>query len=487
MLGLTVEALVLYVAVLLIASVAVSKLATRIGVPALVLFLAIGMLIGVEGPGGIDVVNQELAQGVGIIALIFILFSGGMVTDWQAVRPVLKEGTLLSTMGVLLTALVVGVVVHLVLGFSIETGILLGATMASTDAAAVFSVLGGRDVNLQNRMKRTLELESGTNDPMAVFLVVGMLSLIENPDQSFLSLIPLFFVQASVGLVAGVVLAGLMLRALNTIELEYDGLYPAMTIAFVLGTYGATTLVGGNGFLAIYVAGVYLGQQSFVHKGNLCNFHDGLAWLMQITMFLTLGLEVVPSQVLDIAAEGLLVAAVLILVARPFSVFALGLVTDLKRNEKLFLSWVGLRGASPVILATFTVIADVNLPLPIFDLVFFVVLVSVLLQGPTIIFAARKLGLLETDATETMSLRTRMIRDSAIYDALQEVTVGPGSRAVNRTLGEINLRDMGLVVLISRQGDIVVPRGDTLLYEGDNILYFCQSKDTETLRDLFAG
>lgn len=484
MFDLSVEAMVLYVALLLLASVSVSKLAVRVGVPALVLFLGIGMLLGSEGPGGIDVVDPELAQGVGIIALVFILFSGGMITDWNAVRPVLKEGSLLSTLGVLVTALVVGAFVHLVLGFSIEAGILLGATMASTDAAAVFSVLSGRDDNLQERMKHTLELESGTNDPMAVFLTVGMISLIDTPSQSFLTLIPLFFVQLSVGLVAGLALAWLMLQVLKRIHLEYDGLYPVLTIAFVLGIYGATTLIGGNGFLAIYVAGVYLGQQSFVHKGSLCNFHDGLAWLMQILMFLTLGLEVVPSQVVDVAPEGLLVAAVLILVARPVSVFVTGLLTDLKFNEKLFLSWVGLRGASPVILATFPVLAGVDVPVPIFDLVFFVVLVSVLLQGPTIILAAEKLGLLQTEAADTMSLRTRMVRDSNIYDALVEVTVSEHSPVVNRTLTEIDMPESGLIVLIGRGGDVVVPRGNTTLHAGDHVLYFCDGKDTETLRDL---
>jgi potassium/hydrogen antiporter len=480
----TTETLVLYIALLLLASVSVSKLAVRIGVPVLVLFLGIGMLLGNEGPGGIDVVDPALARGVGTIALIFILFSGGMITDWNNIRPVLREGSLLSTLGVLVTAIVVGIVVHLVLGFSLEAGILLGATMASTDAAAVFSVLGGTDANLQKRMQHTLELESSTNDPMAVFLTLGMISLIDNPGQGFLALIPMFMTSFSIGLVAGLVLAWLMLQLLNNIHLEYDGLYPALTVAFVLGCYGLTSELGGNGFLAIYVAGVYLGQQSFVHKGSLCNFHDGLAWLMQITMFLTLGLEVVPSELVDIAPEGLLVAVVLIFVARPVSVLVAGIFTPLNFREQAFLSWVGLRGASPVILATFPVLAGVQTPVPIFALVFFVVLVSVLLQGPTIIFAAKRLGLLEDSVADTMSLRTRMVRDAHIYDSLVEVTISPDSPVVDHALNEIDMPESGLIVLIGRGADVVVPRGTTRLHAGDTVLYFCDGKDTETLRDL---
>ena len=385
----SIELLFVALAAFLLLAILGSKAATKTGVPVLLLFLLLGMLAGSDGIGGIQFDNPWLAQSVGVVALAFILFSGGLDTPWQGVRPVLKEGLALSTLGVTLTALCVGWFAATFLGFTLAEGVLLGAIIASTDAAAVFSVLNSKSVRLTGRLKELLELESGSNDPMAVFLTVGMLQLIANPGQSPLTLIPMFILQMGLGALIGFGVGRGAVWLINRLRLEYDGLYPVLSFALVLVTYGATALVGGNGFLAVYLAGLVMAQQEFVHKRSLVQFHDGLAWLMQIIMFVTLGLQVFPSRLPDVALAGLYVAIFLILVARPLSVFLALAPTRLGLREKVFVSWVGLRGAAPIVLATFPLLAGVAKADTIFHLVFFIVLTSVLLQGTLIIPAAK--------------------------------------------------------------------------------------------------
>ncbi len=446
-----------------------SKAATKTGVPVLLLFLLLGMLAGSDGPGGFYFDNAGLAQSVGVVALAFILFSGGLDTPWKDVQPVLKQGLALSTLGVTLTALLVGWFASSLLGFSLAEGVLLGAIIASTDAAAVFAVLNSKSVRLSGRIKELLELESGSNDPMAVFLTIGMLQLISNPGQSPLSLIPMFLFQMGLGALFGIVIGRGSVVIINRLRLEYDGLYPVLSFALVLLTYGMTAAVGGNGFLAVYLAGLVMAQQDFVHKRSLLQFHDGLAWLMQIGMFVTLGLQVFPSRLPAVALSGLLVALFLIFLARPLSVFIALAPTQLRLREKVFISWVGLRGAAPIVLATFPLLAGVAQADVIFHLVFFIVLTSVLLQGTLIIPMAKWLKVYD-DSPQRLSPLAYVMRDNTITNDLVEIRIPPNAPAVDKQIVDLHLPEDALIVLIGRGGDMLVPRGGTILEVGDTVV-----------------
>ncbi len=451
-------------------SILVSKISVRVGVPALLLFLALGMLAGSDGILGIYFDDPWLSQAVGVVALAYILFSGGLDTRWDDVRPVLRQGLLMSTVGVTVTALAVGWFVQAFFGFSWLEGILLGAIISSTDAAAVFSVLRGKSVQLKGRLKPLLELESGSNDPMAVFLTLGMIFLIGQPETSPLALIPMFIQQMGIGALFGVAGARGLAWLLNRIRLEYDGLYPVLTLAGVLLIYGGTATLSGNGFLAVYLAGVLLARQDFIHKRSLLQFHDGIAWLMQIAMFLTLGLQVFPSQLPGVIAMGLAVGAFLSLVARPVSVMLALLGSGMSWREQAFISWVGLRGAAPIVLATFPLLAGVESANQIFNLVFFIVLVSVLLQGSLIVPAAKLLGVYETAYRAPRTPLAFVMDDGRIGDNLLEVPITAYCAIVGSQIIDLGLPSGVLVALIGRANDTIVPNGGTVIESGDRLL-----------------
>jgi cell volume regulation protein A len=387
------EYILLATSVLFFLSIIASKASGKMGVPALLLFLILGMLAGSDGFGGIYFDNPHLAQLLGVIALIFILFSGGMDTEWHSVRSVIGSGILLSTLGVLLTAALLGCAARYLLHFSWLEGLLLGAIVASTDAAAVFAVFRARSIRLTKKLKHLIEFESASNDPMAIILTIGLIRLLTLPDTSILSLLGLFLMQMTIGILFGLVMGYMIPWTIQRINLEYEGLYPVYTIAGALFTYSVTSLLGGNGFLAVYLAGLVMSNQNYLHKMELIRFHDGLTWLMQIGMFLTLGLLVFPSKLLQVAGVDVLMALFLMLIARPVSVFALTCLSELRFKEKLLVSWVGLRGAVPIILATFPLVAGIPKAEVMFNLVFFIVLVSMLLQGTSISWVAKLLKL----------------------------------------------------------------------------------------------
>lgn len=385
---------ILVASVLLLLSILAWKISNRLGIPALLLFLGIGMLAGSEGPGGIYFDNVEVAQEVGIVALAFILFAGGLNTQWQVIRPALGQALALSTIGVLLTTAVVAIFAFVLLHVPFLDGLLLGGIIAATDAAAVFSVLGARNLNLSGKLVPLLELESGSNDPMAVFLTVGFISLLANPHESTLTLLLLFVRQMGVGIIAGLILGWGAIHLIGRFHLEEAALYPVLTITLVLLTYGLTTTLGGSGFLAVYLVGILLGNSDVERVNRLTRFHDSLAWLMQIAMFLILGLLVFPSHLPAIFVSGLLITGVVIFLARPLGVLIALLPVKMSLREKLFVGWVGLRGAVPIVLATFPLLAGLPEALFLFDLVFFVVLASVLLQGTIVPLMARWLGVI---------------------------------------------------------------------------------------------
>ncbi len=370
---------------LLIASVILSKGASRFGIPALSVFLLVGILVGREGPGGYAFENYGLAQTLGILALIFILHAGGLGTALDDVRVVRWSALVLSTAGVVIASVLVGAFAVLLLGFDWLHGMLLGATIAATDVAAVFTILRSRSVSLRGRIRPLLELESALNDPMTVFLSVGLLQLLVRPGgASFWTLLPNFVRQMTLGTVAGVAAGNGMRWIINSAALEFEGLYPVLSVALVVLTYGLTDIIGGSGFLAVYLSGIVLGNDFCSQKRSLTVFHDGLAWLMQIVMFLTMGLLVLPSEVSRVALSGVALSAFLVFVARPLSVLACLTPFRYPLREQLMISWGGLRGAVPIVLATYPLIAGASGARTIFNLVFFVVFISVLLQGASI-------------------------------------------------------------------------------------------------------
>lgn len=478
---LTIEYLLLGASVLLLLSVIASKASGRLGVPVLLLFLIIGMLAGSDGLGGIHFDNPWLAQSLGVVALAFILFAGGMDTEWVIVRAQFGRGLALSTLGVAITAGLVGGFAVTVLGMSWPEGLLIGAIVSSTDAAAVFAVMRSRYVSLRGPLKPLLELESGSNDPMAVFLTIGMISLITGASSSVTDLVPMFIRQMVVGAAIGYGTGRLMVVLVNRLRLEYDGLYPVLTLSLVLLTYSGSAWLGGNGFLAVYLAGLMMGNSDFIHKRSLLRFHDGLAWLMQIAMFLTLGLQVFPAQLVPVAGTGLLLALFLMIVARPAAVFMTLGFTTLTLRETTMVAWVGLRGAVPIILATFPLLAGIPQATTIFNLVFFIVLTSVLLQGTSIPLVARWL---KVDEPLQRRLDASPVWDapSGLKSGLAEVTIPESSVAVGKRLLDLGLPKGTFVILVGRNGQCCVPDGSTVLDANDSLLVCTDQASSSQLR-----
>lgn len=468
------EQTLLIVSVLLLLSIVSSKTSSQLGVPALLLFLSLGMLAGSDGPGGIYFDDAQLAQSLGVLALAFILFSGGLETDWRQVRPVLSRGALLATLGVTITAGLVGLFATRLLGFAPVEGLLLGAVVSSTDAAAVFSILRSRNTGLKGNLKPLLELESGSNDPMAVLLTVALLQVLTGTASSPLEFALTLVRQLLLGAAAGWVLGRATAHLVNRLRLEYEGLYPVLTFAMVLLTYAGTSMLGGNGFMAVYAAGLTMGSADFIHRRSLTHFHDGLAWIMQILMFLVLGLLVFPSRLVPIIPSGLLLALFLMVVARPFAVFVCLARSSMVLREKLLVAWVGLRGAAPIILATFPLVAGVEQASTIFNLVFFIVLASVLLQGTTIPLVARWLKVDAPLPLGTWQAQWLKIGPTGgSRSELAELTIPSGSRVAGKTIMEAGIPRGALAVLhLSRGGSQRVPHGSTVLEAGDTLLVF---------------
>lgn len=480
----SIEYMLLAGSVLLLVSIFSSKLSDRFSVPALALFLGLGMLAGSESIGGIYFDNASFAKSLGIVALSFILFSGGLDTKYETIRKVLWQGLTLSTFGVLLTAIIVGYSAKLLLGFSLMEGLLLGAVVSSTDAAAVFSILRSKNIALKRQLKPLLELESGSNDPMAVFLTVGLIQLVQHPGLSFAHLGWLFVRQMTLGALAGIFMAWVASRLINRIKLEYEGLYPVLTFSLVLFTYGITAAFDGNGFLAVYLMGLLLSRKGFHYKNSLMRFHDGLAWLMQIAMFLTLGLLVFPSRLVPVAGAGLAVAVVLCFLARPLSVFLCLLFYKMSLNDKAMIAWVGLRGAAPIVLATFPLLAGVDKAGMIFNVVFFIVLISVLLQGTSLPWVAKLLRVnapLEKRARSPIELE----QTEGIDAELLEFIVPYGGKAAGRSLYELGLPPDSLVVLVCRNDRFIVAKGNTTLEEGDVVVSLVSKNDIQKFKAVF--
>ncbi|WP_339842151.1 potassium/proton antiporter [uncultured Maribacter sp.] len=475
--NLTIENILLIGSILLFISIIVGKTSYKFGVPTLILFLAIGMLAGSEGIGGIKFDDPKLAQFIGIVSLNFILFSGGLDTNWKSVKPILKEGLVLSTLGVLLTAISLGTFVYFVTDFTIYESLLLGSIVSSTDAAAVFSILRSKNLALKSNLRQTLELESGSNDPMAYVLTLAFLTLVINQDLSILSIIPLFLKQMILGGIGGFAFGKLSEIIINKIKLGFEGLYPVLVIALMFITFSATDVVGGNGFLAIYICAVYLGNQDLIHKSTILKMFDGMAWLMQIVLFLTLGLLVFPSQIMPYIGIGLLISVFLILVARPVSVFLSLMFFKMKLGRRFYISWVGLRGAVPIVFATYPLLAGIDKANIIFSIVFFISVSSVLIQGTTLSIFAKWLNVALPDEVKPIAENERYILNLP-KSAMEEVTIPIDSYAVNKRIIDLHFPRSAFIVMIKRNSKFVRPGGATIIEANDILVLLLDNEDS---------
>ncbi|MGP1484669.1 MAG: potassium/proton antiporter [Campylobacter sp.] len=467
------EKFLLFSAILLIVSIVSSKISDKFGIPSLIVFLAVGMLAGSDGVLGIDFTNQKIAQDVGTIALIFILYAGGLDTNLKSIRPVMLNGIILATLGVVLTALVMACLVKFLLDFTWLEAFLLGAIISSTDAAAVFAILRAKGIFLKNNIGPLLELESGSNDPMAIFLTITIIQIITvattpDPVDVAVLLIEQFLLGGLMGYAFGITLPSIF----NRLRLKHWGLYPVFSMAWVLLLFALCSKVGGNGYIAVYIAGMFVNKKEFAHKKNLIGFHDGIAWTMQIVVFITLGLLVFPSELPSVAMMGFVIALWLMFIARPIGVFVSLLFSRYNFKEKLFISWVGLRGVVPIILATYPYASKITHAELIFNTIFFMVLISVLLQGTSLEFVAKKCGVMEENKEESAEFSNLPI----FYHTLRQYTIHLGSDAIGKNLAELELPNDFLVILIKRKGEYVKPTGSSVFEDGDLLLIQCESE-----------
>jgi potassium/hydrogen antiporter len=442
-------------------------------VPGLLIFLALGMLAGSEGVGGIDFDDAELARTLGTIALVLILFEGGLTAGWSEIRPVLGTAASLATVGTAVTAGIAGLAAKLIFDLSLLEGLLVGSAIAATDSAAIFAVL--RRSTLERRLARSLEGESGMNDPVALLLVIGLIEWIQVPGFGFPDMVGLLVPKLAIGIAVGLALGWLATRALNAIRLPTDGIYPVATIAVAGLAYGLAEIAHGSGLLATYLTALALGSAAIPAKRSVVAFHEGLGWVAQIALFILLGLLVFPSALDDVALEGLALSAALILVARPVAASLATALAPLNARERLMLSWAGLRGATPIWLATFPVVAGVGASEELFAIVFFVVVTSTLIQGASFEPLARRLGL----TTDEPSLPRRLLESGRIRRLGGEVIsfrIPGGAAAVGHPVRELELPREALVNVIVRDGQAIAPRGSTEVREGDELHVLVRSE-----------
>lgn len=493
-----IEAILLGLSVLFLVSICAGKISSRLGTPALLLFLVIGMLCGSDGLG-IHFEDTSTAQTIGTIALCVILYSGGLSTRINEIKPVMVQGILLATVGVLLTSALTGLLVYLIFGslfkstaMGLVTALLLSSTMSSTDSASVFSILRSKGLHLKNNLRPMLELESGSNDPMAYVLVITFIEIIkmQSATPNYGAAILTLVIQLVVGAAAGFILGKLSILAINKINIDNTSLYPIMVFTFSTLIFSITYFIQGNGYLAVYIGGLVLGNSSFVHKRSSLNFLEGLTWLFQLLMFLTLGLLVNPHELIPIVVPGLVISAIMIFVTRPVSVF-LSLLPFRKKDgvgykEKLFISWCGLRGAVPIIFAIMPLAAEVPEARTIFNIVFFCTLVSLLLQGTTLPVVARWLDLEDKTVQEDKALEEFDVEFAdEIKSVTSEITLNEQSLAKGPYLMNLSLPDKTLVVMVKRNNKYFVPTGKTSLNVGDKLLIITDNQ--QALHETYAN
>ncbi|WP_411842660.1 potassium/proton antiporter [Salinicoccus sp. HZC-1] len=471
---------ILLIAILLVIGVVMTRFSSRLGVPSLVLFIIIGLLLNRI----IYYDNVELTQTIGILALVVILFEGGLQTNIITIKKVATPALLLATIGVLLTSLILGVFAYFILDLDFITALLLGAIVGSTDAAAVFAVFGNK--NIKEKLSSTLETESGTNDPMAVFLTVTIISIIEMPGQeTAISLIATFFWQMGLGLLAGIMIGKLATFTINKINLEASGLYPVLSLGFAMFAFGITDLSGASGLLAVYVMAVFMGNKGLTYKNSILRFNEGLAWMMQIVMFMMLGLLAFPEEFFIYSLEGIIMALILMFIARPAGVFLTLIFSKFDFKEKVFLSWAGLRGSVPIVLATYPLVHDIEHAYLVFNVVFYIVLFSALLQGSTITPVARWLGFDEGEET-IPSYTVELLALGQTENDIYGIELPKNSAHSSVRIKDLDLPTNVLVIAIIRNDELITPNGDTQMHSSDYIYVMMPRKLRERTEAYFS-
>lgn len=480
-----VDTTILISSVLLLLGVLSSKFSARLGMPALVMFLGLGMLAGSEGIGGIEFEDYSLAYAIGTLVLAIILFSGGLATPMSAIRDSWRPAGLLATVGVLLTALITGAAASWILGIPLAQGLLLGSIVGSTDASAVFSILRAGGIHIRRSLSDTLEVESASNDPMAIFLTLGMVQYLTGELQGGLGLVQLLLQQVLIGLGLGVTVGWVAIWGLRKIRLGVAGLYPVLAMAFGLMSYGLAADLGGSGFLATFLTGLVIGNQRTPFLRGIQSFHDATAGLCQIVMFILLGLLSFPLRLPPLVVPGLLIAVGLMVVARPLAVYLCLLGKRFNVREKLFLSWVGLKGAVPITLAIFPLMAQIDGATMIFDVVFFVVLVSAVVQGSSMNWMAQRLNLSVPPRREspvTLEISSLHEIDADIVDYY----IDANTRVAGKSIRELALPEEVVVALVVRRNQSRLPKGSFRIEAGDHVLLVVHRDVRKVVDRIFA-
>ena len=468
--------------IILFVSIVAGKASSRFGAPMLLFFLLVGMAFGTDGVG-IEFDNFEAVQFVGMLSLSIILFSGGMDTSFDDVRPVLKEGVVLATVGVMLTALFTGSVIYFVgdlLGLNIPftIALLMAAVMSSTDSASVFSILRSKRIGLKQNLRPLLELESGSNDPMAYILTIMLVQVNMGGDSDLWGVGLTFLSQMGIGALAGYLLGRGATYVVNRINIGNKSLYSVLLLSVVFFIYSFTDLLGGNGYLAVYIAGIVMGNRKLSHKKTLATFLDGVTWLMQIVMFLMLGLLVNPHELTEIAWIGVIVGAAMIFITRPLAVWLslLPLGSKLTSKARHYISWVGLRGAAPILFATYPKLAGLDPNNRIFNIVFFITIFSLVIQGTTVGGVAKVLGVADKSPDKGFDIDL----PDEVKAALTEVDIIEGGVRDGAQLRDVKLPEKTLVMMIRRGERYIVPNGSTVLHKGDKLLLISEEIQVQT-------
>lgn len=472
-----IEFVLLILSILFFASILAGKAGSRFGVPALLLFLGVGMLFGSDGIG-IHFDNIKLAHMIGTVALSAILFSGGLDTKIEDIKPVLGPGVTLATLGVLLTAVITGLILYLLidprLGLGVMGCLLLASTMSSTDSASVFSILRGKGLHLKHNLRPTLELESGANDPMAYVLTTTFITLVlQGGEPHYGNALLVLLLQLLIGAVAGWCFGKGLVWIINRINMDNQALYPILVLSGCFFVFAATYYLHGNSYLAVYVAGLVVGNSRFVHKRSTRSFFDGVSWIAQLSMFLTLGLLVNPSELREVWVPGLIISLVMIFVSRPLAVFvSLSPFRSYTFRDRLLVSWVGLRGAVPIIFAILCRASDVPHSDVMFNIVFLCTLVSLIVQGTTLPLVSRWLGVSETPKAKRQGPSQDFDIDfpEEIKSATTEATVTEKMLTLGTRMMDFRLPEKTLVIMVKRGDHYFVPTGKTHLHVGDRLM-----------------
>lgn len=452
-------------ALILLICITSTKVLYRFGVPILLIFIVFGMLFGSDGVVGIYFDNYELTKDVCSFALIFIMFYGGFGTNWKMAKPVAVQSVLLSTVGVVVTAGLTGAFCFLVFKTTLLEGLLIGAVVASTDAAAVFAILRSQKLNLKGSLASILEIESGSNDPFAYMLTVIILEVMSGEGVGLV--IPLLIKQVFIGIITGVLLAKLTTYFLRRANFEIEGFYTIFVAAISVLAYALSEHFGGNGYLSVYLAGMIIGNSKIPHKKSLVHFFDGISWIMQITLFFMLGLLAFPSAIPQVAFKGIAISLFMIIIARPVAIFSILTFFKVPIKEQLFISWVGLRGAASIVFAIYAVTYGVPINNDIFHIIFFMALFSVAVQGTLIPKVANKLDLVDNNSPV---LKTFNDYKEESANRLMEIIIEEENKWANKTIMDANIPEEIFVVMIKRNDEVVIPKGSTEIQVGDTLV-----------------